>query len=193
MGEMVKRPELDKNLSSDTFREFYYLKEELVEFCRQNGLPASGGKADITERIACFLDTGKVLKNHTGKKATATVDVISEDTEIEPDFKCTEKHRAFFKEKIGKSFSFNVGFQKWLKENTGKTYREAIAAYSRILEQKKKGTTTIDRQFEYNTYVRDFFADNKGKSLEDAIKCWKYKKGLPGHNRYERSDLTALE
>ena len=69
-----------------------------------------------------------------------------------------------------------MGFQKWLKENTGKTYREAIAAYSRILEQKKKGTTTIDRQFEYNTYVRDFFADNKGKSLEDAIKCWKYKK-----------------
>ena len=41
---MVKRPELDKNLSSDTFREFYYLKEELVEFCRQNGLPASGEK-----------------------------------------------------------------------------------------------------------------------------------------------------
>ncbi|WP_345891611.1 DUF6434 domain-containing protein [Ruminococcus sp. OA3] len=28
--------------------------------------------------------------------------------------------------KIQKSFSFNVGFQKWRKENTGKTYWEAI-------------------------------------------------------------------
>ena len=35
-------------------------------------------------------------------------------------------------------------------------------------------------------------ADNAGKSLADAIRCWKYKKKLPGHNRYEKSDLSAL-
>lgn len=34
--------------------------------------------------------------------------------------------------------------------------------------------------------------DNKGKSLEEAIMCWKYKKGLQGHNRYEKSNLEAL-
>ncbi len=84
-------------------------------------------------------------------------------------------------------------FQKWLKENAGKTYRDAIDAYYQILENKKKGRTKIDRQFEYNTYIRDFFEDNKGKTLEDAIKCWKYKKELKGHNRYEKTDLTALK
>ena len=73
------------------------------------------------------------------------------------------------------------------------TYKEAISAYYQILEDKKKGKSKIDRQFEYNTYIRDFFADNQGKSLEEAIKCWKCKKQLPGHNRYERSDLAALE
>ena len=83
--------------------------------------------------------------------------------------------------------------EKWLKDNTGKTYREAIEAYYKILEDKKKGKTKIDKQFEYNTYIRDFFADNQGKSLEEAIKCWKYKKQLPGHNRYEKSDLMALK
>ncbi len=51
---------------------------------------------------------------------------------------------------------------------------------------------STDSQFEYNTYIRDFFADNQGKSLKDAIKCWKYKKSLQGHNRYEPSDLIAL-
>ena len=40
---------------------------------------------------------------------------------------------------------------------------------------KKNGKTKIDKQFEYNTYIRDFFADNRGKSLDEAIKCWKYK------------------
>ena len=63
----------------------------------------------------------------------------------------------FFTEKRGKGFSFNVLFQKWLKNNTGKTYGDAINAYYQILEEKKKGKTTIDKQFEYNTYIRDFF------------------------------------
>lgn len=84
-------------------------------------------------------------------------------------------------------------FQKWLKNNAGKTYKDAIEAYYRISEEKKKGKTTIDKQFEYNTYIRDFFEDNQGKSLEDAIICWKYKKSLQGHNRYEKSDLIALD
>ena len=80
----------------------------------------------------------------------------------------------------------------FLFKNTGKTYGEAIEAYYQILEDKKKRKTKIDKQFEYNTYIRDFFADNKGRSLEDAIQCWKYKKSIPGHNRYEKSDLRAL-
>lgn len=190
---MTERPVLDKNLDSKTFREFYYLKEELVDFCRKNNLPVSGGKMEITDRIAHFLDTGEVLSASKVKKKVSSVSDISEDARIEADFVCSEKHRAFFKEHIGNSFSFNVAFQKWLKSNTGKTYKEAIAAYYQILEDKKKGKTKIDKQFEYNTYIRDFFADNQGKSLEEAIRCWNYKKQLQGHNRYERSDLVAIE
>ena len=159
----MERPTLDKNLDSKTFRNFYFLKEELVNFCRENGLPTSGGKIEITDRIAHFLDTGEIVSVSREKKATVQIGDIDLNTKIEPNFVCTEKHRAFFKEHIGTTFSFNVAFQKWLKSNTG------------------------------NTYIRDFFADNQGKSLEEAIKCWKYKKQMQGHNRYERADLIALE
>lgn len=190
---MMNRPELNCDLDSNTFLNYYYLKEELVAFCKQNGLPGTGGKTELTDRIAYYLETGKIKKAVINKRVTVTIDQISENSEIEANFKCSEKHRAFFKEKIGKSFSFNVSFQKWLKENTGKTYSDAIVAYYQILEDKKKGKTTIDKQFEYNTYIRDFFEDNKGKSLEQAIKCWKYKKSIKGHNRYEQSDLVALQ
>ena len=68
-----------------------------------------------------------------------------------------------------------------------------MQAYYRIREEKKKHKPPIDRQFVYNTYIRDFFADNPGRSLEKAIRCWKYKKSLPGPARYARSDLAALE
>lgn len=189
---MQERPVLSKEMDGSTFLSFYYLKEELVDFCRKNGIPTSGGKTDIAERIAHFLDTGEITSGTMVKRKTSNITNITNDTRIEADFICTEKHRAYFKEQIGNSFSFNVAFQKWLKGNTGKTYEEAIAAYYQILEDKKKDKTKIDKQFEYNTYIRDFFADNKGKSLDNAINCWKYKKSLQGHNRYERSDLVVL-
>lgn len=71
----------------------------------------------------------------------------------------------------------------------GKTFKE----YYYLKEDKKKNKTKIDKQFEYNTYIRDFFNDNKDKSLDQAIKCWKYKKSLKGHNKYEKDDLKILD
>lgn len=53
-SSMTERPALDKKLDSKIFRDFYYLKEELVDFCRKNDLPVSGGKIELTYRIAYF-------------------------------------------------------------------------------------------------------------------------------------------
>ena len=190
---MSQRPELNKELDAATFRSFYYLKQELANFCKENGLPTSGSKPELTDRIAYFLGTGNVLKFSAERKTAVNIVTLTEDTVIEPNIVCSEKHRAFFCEKIGKSFSFNIPFQKWLKANAGKTYGDAIRAYYRILEEKKQTKTEIGGQFEYNTYIRDFFAGNPGKSLHYAIVCWNYKKSLPGHHRYEESDLSALD
>mgnify|MGYP000886692489 FL=1 len=189
---MSERPNLDNSLDSKTFKEYYYLKEELVNFCRKNNLQTTGGKIELTERIAKFLETGeRTYKSHNIRK-NVIIDEITIHTIIEENFVCSEKHRAFYKEKIGNNFSFNVAFQKWLKSNSGKTYQDSINAYYQILEDKKKNKTIIDKQFEYNTYIRDFFYDNKDKNLEQAITCWKYKKSLKGHNKYERDDLKIL-
>ncbi|MGB0863719.1 MAG: hypothetical protein ACPGXZ_12430 [Saprospiraceae bacterium] len=54
---MDKRPNLDKNISIKDFQEFYWLKEELVIFCRKEGLRTGGSKIEITERISYFLKT----------------------------------------------------------------------------------------------------------------------------------------
>jgi len=192
---MQQRPVLNNKLNCDTFRSFYFLKEELVQFCRDNGLPVTGGKEVLTKRIAIFLETGKVSRKisaprHKAQDPNRSIDL---QTIIEKDFVCSEMHRAFFKKHLGSTFSFNVQFQNWLKTNGGRTYQEAIEAYGRILKEKKCCKTEIGSQFEYNAYIRDFFADNKGRTLDEAIKCWKYKKSLIGHNHYEKADLAALK
>ena len=62
-----------------------------------------------------------------------------------------------------------------------------------IDEKVRMEAPEIWPQFEYNQYVPDFFADNKGASLDDAIRCWHWKKLQPGSHRYERSDLEAVK
>jgi hypothetical protein len=194
MSDMDKRPELARGLSPQSFREYYYLKSELAEFCRKERLSASGGKAELTDRIEKYLKTGEppaAAKSVAGKPATQTE--MSLTSVIEENFRCSERHRSFFKGIIGGGFKFNVEFQTWLKSNAGKTYADAALAYREIVERKKTTATEIGAQFEYNAYIRAFFEANKGRTLEQAIACWKHKKSLPGHNGYEPRDLAVLE
>lgn len=207
------RPQLTKDLKSEDFMEYYFLKEELKEFCRREGLKIGGSKNQLEERIIYYLDTGKSLdesvkdgnktKNHKSVKddnktkncnhkiSNSDSQEITLDSILGENFRCSEDKREFFEREIGKGFKFKVKFQRWLKANPDKTYQDAINAYYELQNSNEK--TNIDRQFQYNQYIRDFFEDNEGRSLDDAIKCWKYKKSLKGHNRYEDSDLKILK
>jgi hypothetical protein len=193
---MIERPALTKELKYDIFLQYYYLKEELITFCRENKLSINGGKQDITKRVEHFLKTKEALPPLTISKKNVSNNScqIKLDSVIEENFVCSEKHRAFFKAEIGNNFSFHVVFQKYLKNNAGRTYSDAVNEWYNIQEDKKKnkGQSQIDSQFEYNTYIRDFFKENSDKTLKDAIACWKYKKSLAGSNRYEKQDLSAI-
>ena len=93
----------------------------------------------------------------------------------------------------GIGFRWKLGFDG---ENAKVDLTDRIAYFldtGKVLETSVKRKATIDKQFEYNTYIRDFFEDNQGRSLDEAITCWKYKKSLQGHNRYEKSDLVVLD
>lgn len=184
-------PELTKVLTSDEFKQYYFLKEDLKDFCRAEGLKVSGSKGDLEKRIIHYLDTGEKLVEPAIKRdSTAALTEITLDSRLGDNFKCSEDKRKFFENEIGKGFRFKVSFQKWLKSNPDRTYADAIEAYHEIQNSPEK--TEIGKQFQYNRYIRDFFNDNDDMSLDDAIRCWNYKKSLKGHNRYEKSDLEAL-
>jgi hypothetical protein len=74
-------------------------------------------------------------------------------------------------------------------------YRYADKTWKRIRESKKDNNsrTTISPQFEYNSYIRDFLADNKDKKMEDAVKFWKLKRNRRGDNIYSQKDLRLTE
>jgi hypothetical protein len=188
----MNRPLLTKDLTPEEFNDYYFLKEELKDFCRSEGLKISGSKGDLEKRITYYLSTGEELKeSNVNDYSSQSSSEIGLDSNLGENFKCSEDKREFFVNHIGKGFKFKVNFQKWLKANPDKTYGDAVEAYYEIQNLGKK--TEIGRQFQYNQYIRDFFNDNDDRSLEDAIACWNYKKSLKGHNRYEKSDLEALQ
>ncbi|MGG2063978.1 DUF6434 domain-containing protein [Bacillus sp. S14(2024)] len=185
------RPNLTKDISIQDFKDFYWLKEELQLFCRENGMSASGSKIEIADRIETFLQTGEIKKPLRKPKDKTKPQVqgnLSLDTVITENHRCSQEVRAFFKTSISPKFHFSTYIQNYFKHNVGKTYRDVVAAW---YEEERKKDPLYKRQlapqFEYNQFTRDFFADpnNKGKSREEAIEAWNNIKKLPGSNKYE--------
>jgi hypothetical protein len=184
------RPELTKSISVENFKEFYWLKEELQTFCRENGISTSGSKIEISGRIELFLRTGEIKKPirklKKNKKMQPQVN-LSLDTVIMENHRCSQKVRVFFKTVIPK-FHFSTYIQNYFKTNVGKTYRDVVAAWYEEEERKKDPSfkKNIAPQFEYNQFIRDYFADpeNQEKSRKEAIAAWHKIKNLPGSNKY---------
>lgn len=201
---MNKRPVLKKHLSVNDFRAFYWLKNELILFCQQEGLSRTGSKIELANRIAYFLETGAKPPPQRKEKPASTsikskfnwnTDLLTLNTIITDNYKNTENVRVFFATQLGKRFKFNVRFMNWMKSNEGKTLGDAVAAWQQITAQKKqdKSPKDIAPQFEYNRYLRDFLADNPAKDRAIGIALWKIKKSMRGDNVYTPSDLNFLE
>ncbi len=192
----TNRPILDKNISLEDFNDFYWLKTELVHFCRTMGISSTGGKIEISNRIRTFLSTGKIVKQVKNRhKVTSKFDwaneVLTKETVITDSYKNGENVRKFFIQEIGSHFRFNVIFMKWIKENSGKTLGDAIIEWKRIeaLKKDRNYVSEISPQFEYNRYIRAFLKDNPNLSSKDAMKFWKLKSAQRGSNKYDKKDL----
>ncbi len=192
----MDKPILNKEISLEGFNDFYWLKKELVHFCRTIGISSTGGKIEISNRIRTYLSTGKIVKQAKNThKITSKFDwaneVLTKNTLITDSYKNGENVRNFFIQEIGSHFKFNVIFMKWMKENVGKTLNDAIIEWKRIetLKKDRNYVSEIKPQFEYNKYMRAFLKDNPNLSSKDAMKFWKLKSSKRGSNEYNKKDL----
>ncbi len=192
----MSKPILNKEISLEDFNDFYWLKKELVHFCRTIGIASTGGKIEISNRIRTYLSTGEIVKrvkntHKTESKFDWANEVLTRNTVITDSYKNGKNVRNFFIREIGAHFRFNVIFIKWMKENVGKTLDDAITEWKRIEALKKAPdyVSEISPQFEYNRYMREFLKDNPNLSSKDAMKFWKLKSSQRGSNVYDKKDL----
>ncbi|MCP4536144.1 MAG: SAP domain-containing protein [Chloroflexi bacterium] len=175
--DVSNRPALNDQISLLDFRAFYWLKSELIAFCQRHGLPTTGSKTSLAERIVVFLSTGEMRRPRIERRAWAKMpDRFSHDTVVGPNWRCSQELRAFFVAEIGPQFHFNGVMRDFIKKDgVGKTLQDAIDAWHQE-KRRPRAKTEIAPQFEYNRHVREFFKQNPGKTLHDAISAWNEKK-----------------
>lgn len=187
---MEKKPKLTRSIDLDTFKSHYWLKIELIDFCKDNALSTAGSKQEITHRIEVFITTGSKIKPAPNNSTyhRDSLQPITCDTPV-VNYKNDAATRRFFVEHIGQHFRFDAYLRQFTNKNNitkNLTYGDLVNGW--LAEESKRNTphykSTIAKQFEYNQFTRDFFANEKGKSRTDAIKAWKVLKDLPGAKTY---------
>lgn len=171
------RPQLTRTIDAEEFLRYYWLKEELTEFCRGTGLVTYGSKEEIATRIVQFLN-GEIPSNtdipQYPRRRKAIDAQPSLDTIITKNYTNNQVNRAFFQSVIGPEFHFTTRFMSFCKNNAGKTFRDAVDEWLLEREERKSGTyqPEIGSQFEYNQFIRDYFREHPGKSMKEAVEAW---------------------
>jgi hypothetical protein len=192
-----QRVPLTASTTPKDFRDFYWLKIELQDFCRSQGLATSGGKREIADRIETFLRSGRrVEPTKTTASAEPSARLFNQmsaqqfslRTRVPAGFKCTQEARRFFETNVSPRFRFTVTLQEYIKAHRGITFAEIGEQWKREYEARKAGTfkPAIAPQFEFNQFTRDFHADprNAGKTRADCLKAWKRTRARRGDNTY---------
>lgn len=178
------RPSLEPSMAPEALDAYYWYMQELVTYCREQGLSTHGHKHEVLERVRDHLCGSLVMTTRESARAkstrAATGDhTITFETRIGPDYKCDSNTRAFFESVIGPHFHFTAHLQRFRRANThrqltyGDLATEWIAEHERRKDKNYK--STLMHTWEYNRFVRDYMRDkerNQGKTLKDAAAAW---------------------
>jgi hypothetical protein len=176
---MENRPPLSSNLSGAELLRWYWLKDELVSLARQLGISTTGGKADLTNRLAAALD-GESVAAPKRRRASPPSARLSEplhpDTVIPPGQRCSQNLRAFFTQHVGRDFRFDAAMRDFIATGAGQTLADALEHWHAT---RGLPPPPIGRQFEFNRFLHDWYAAHPGGGRAEAIAAWRAHRSLP--------------
>jgi SAP domain-containing new25/Domain of unknown function (DUF6434) len=177
------RPALTKTLTTTEFLAWYWLKDELLVFCKQNNVRTSGSKPELAERIVRLLLGSEQLAGETkAVKRSGRIDpmptVFSLHTVIGTNWRCNPNLGAFLKKQCGPSFRFNAATRNFIHTQSGKTLADAVQCFKQSVAPGAPRQVIIP-QNEYNRHTREFFLENPNANRQAAIDAWWAKRNQP--------------
>lgn len=158
---------------------WYWLKVELETFAREIAVSATGNKTLLTARIGAAL-AGREFEEPTltrrtqGKQLSAP---LSHTTLIPVGQRSSQVVRAWMLEKIGSSFHFDAEMRDFFARSDGtKTMQDALDHFHATRDQ---GSKSIDNQFEYNRFTRDWHKKYPDGSRDELLADWRAYRDTP--------------
>ncbi len=188
---------LTSSLSPESFRAHYYDKKELIKFCQSKGIPTSGLKGELNERIVLFLETGEIPQVSVYKKGGKPDSELGLSLDMPViHYKSDLKTRAFFQKYIPEFTGFSAQVQKWVKERLARsdtfTYGEIIEEHKAYLQSKShadthqgKAAKVTHDSCQYNQFQIDYAHDTEFKA-HSVREAWKLVRNSAGEKTYVR-------
>lgn len=174
-----ERPPLSTELSGAEFARWYWLKDELSSFARTLGLKTTGSKDLLTARITASLNGLAFAEPAIAPKRSATQlsGQLHSTTLIPAGQRSSQVLRAWFTERIGPSFHFDVHMREFIATSNGtRTFGHAIEHWHAT---RNLGPTEIDSQFEYNRFTRVWHQTHPEGSKEQLLNAWNSYRNRP--------------
>ena len=174
---MEARPDVCAVNSSAELRRWYWLRSELQELARARGVPRAGGKTELTDRLAAVLD-GEPLPARAARRVPGRQleHPVTADTVIPAGQRASEVLRAFYRDAIGPSFTFDGAMREFLATGVGRTLGDGVEHWHRTRGGKPR---EIGAQFELNRFVRAWHVAHPDASRGDALAAWQQHRSLP--------------
>lgn len=173
------RPILCTELPEQAFLRWYWLKEELEFFARENNIRVSGSKALLTDRIAAAL-AGRTFVEPMPVRRTGSQQLsgpLLPSTRIPAGQRSSQIVRAWMLEQIGPGFHFDAAMREFFAQSDGtKTMQDAVDHFHATRDQVSK---SIDNQFEYNRFTRAWHRDFPEGSRDELLKAWRVYRNTP--------------
>ncbi len=172
-----ERPPLNASLSASSFAAWYWLKSELQAFCRAEGLPTGGSKAELLQRVGRHLGAELApLPFKRQSRKTALSAELNIHAIIQAGWPLSHGLRDFFISQVGDAFRFNQALRDLFQNPQGQTLGQAVDLYLQTRHQQKQ----IGAQFQFNQHMRDHFAKHPGATRAQALQAWREKRQTAG-------------
>jgi hypothetical protein len=181
-----ERPSLSPSLDAAEFRRWYWLKQELVDFAKQEGMSAAGDKPTLANRIALFLDRADPVeasaKTRTIRQTVSKrlPEPLTSETVLGPRQASSQQLRTFFVAEIGPRFSYDIHMRTFLASDRTKTLGEAVAHWHASRSTTKPDTLP---QLELVRFMKAWHRAHPTGTQQACRAAWQRYKDLPVDKR----------
>jgi hypothetical protein len=169
---------LTRALADTEFLRWYWLKTELVAFCRESGIGTAGSKPELSARISAMLAGTRQPPAATRRVRGPMPARFTPATRIGAGWSCNPALGAFFREQCGRRFRFNKATRDFIHTQEGRPLSAAIACY-RASVAEGAPRQELAPQLEYNRHTRAYHEAHPGATREQVIAAWRERRSRP--------------